>query len=346
MSADRLKPALDIDVPACAWILRFDVEGRADPGASADIGALGAEGTFLWLHLDRADARLRDLVERIDCLTVEARDALAGSVDHQFVEHVDGVLCGAIVDHQQTIDGVGSDVDFLRFALGRGFLLTSRRSPLYSTEAVRRALAAGSKTPTPEALFEMIVTHVCDCSARMLRDVAVIFDKIEENVVIEGRGRDQRAGLGRARRKTIRLTRQVNGIQSTMHRLEETAEAQQLEELGDIAASLAQRSDSLCRDAANLQDRSRILQEEINAVLALETNDRLYLLTTLTAILLPATLVTGYFGMNTKQLLFSENDNGTLYATLLCIAASAAAMIIMRALGITEAGSARRRLKD
>ena len=186
MAADRLKPALDVDIPACAWILRFDSEGGAEPGSASDVSVLGASEEFVWLHLDRADARLRDVLESIGCLTPESRDALGGSVDHQFVEYVDDVLCGAIVDHQQAIDGVRSETDFLRFALGRGFLLTSRRSPLYATEAVRRSLADGSKAQSPEALFEMIVSQVCDCSGRMLRDVAVIFDKIEENVVIEG----------------------------------------------------------------------------------------------------------------------------------------------------------------
>jgi Mg2+ and Co2+ transporter CorA len=34
----------------------------------------------------------------------------------------------------------------------------------------------------------------------------------------------------------------------------------------------------------------------------------------LTALFLPATLVTGFFGMNTKGLPFAEDDNGFWYA--------------------------------
>ena len=59
------------------------------------------------------------------------------------------------------------------------------------------------------------------------------------------------------------------------------------------------------------------MQDELNAILNLETNDRLYVLTVVTTLLLPATFVTGFFGMNTKGLLFGDNEDGTLYATFL-----------------------------
>ncbi len=341
---DRLKPALDVDIPGCNWILRFDDEGRAEPGAPSDIDAVRAEGEgYAWLHLDRTDARLRDLVARIGGLTEDAREALAGAVDHQFVEYADGVLFGAIVDHQRTIDGVSAETDFLRFALTLGRLLTARRSPLHAPQAAREALSRGARATTPLVLFEMLLLEASECSKRMLREIAAVLDKIEENIVLEGRVRDQRSGLGQARRKSVRLSRQVNGFHSTLLRLEEAADEHEDSALADLAASLAQRADSLCRDAANLQDRSRVLQEEINAVLTLETNDRLYLLTILTAVLLPATFVTGYFGMNTKQLPFSENENASVYATLLCLFASAGAVFLLKTLGITESGFSRRK---
>lgn len=343
MSGDRLKPALDVPIPGCNWLIRFDDAGAAEAGSLADLQrvAAGAPG-YIWLHLDRTDTRVGTYLAGLNWLNAEAREALAGAIDHQFVDHVDNILSGAIVDHQHAFEGVHSETDFLRFAVGRNFIVTARRSPLYAPQAVRHNLSDGVKIASPDALFECLVSRVCDCSAYMLREIADTLDKIEENVVIEGRGRDQRAALGRARRKTVRLSRQVSGLQSTMMRLEEATEAPEHSELSDLAASLGQRADSLGRDATNLQDRARVLQEEINAILALETNDRLYMLTILTAVLLPATFVTGYFGMNTKNLIFSESESGTIYATIMCMVASVGAIFLMRRLGITEASQTRR----
>ena len=53
------------------------------------------------------------------------------------------------------------------------------------------------------------------------------------------------------------------------------------------------------------------------------TNRRLFTLSILTACLLPPTLVTGFFGMNTKDLPFQNSDGGTWYALLVVITAGA-----------------------
>jgi len=46
--------------------------------------------------------------------------------------------------------------------------------------------------------------------------------------------------------------------------------------------------------------------------------------------------VTGFFGMNTDNLLFAGNANGTLYATIMCGMASAFALVMMRWFGLTN----------
>ncbi|MBT1514243.1 hypothetical protein KIP88_27500 [Bradyrhizobium sp. SRL28] len=52
--------------------------------------------------------------------------------------------------------------------------------------------------------------------------------------------------------------------------------------------------------------------------------------TALTACMLPSTLVTGFFGMNTKDMPFQTGDGGTWYALLLVIAAGALTWWLLR----------------
>jgi zinc transporter len=47
-------------------------------------------------------------------------------------------------------------------------------------------------------------------------------------------------------------------------------------------------------------------------------------------VLLPPAFVTGYFGMNTKGLPFSDSDYGTLYATILCLLAAGIVYLLIR----------------
>jgi Mg2+ and Co2+ transporter CorA len=79
-----------------------------------------------------------------------------------------------------------------------------------------------------------------------------------------------------------------------------------------------------------------LLQDELSAIDSLVTNDRLYILTMVTTLLLPATFVTGFFGMNTKNLPFTETSDGTAYAAALCVAASLVVLYFMRRLGLTR----------
>jgi len=340
MMMDRLKPALATDIPGCAWILRFDGDGRAEPGDAGDVARLGQPGEgFVWLHLDLTDARTKALAGQIPGLTPDAKDTLFGAVDHQFVEHSGTQVSGAILDHERGLSGRTTRTDFLRFAFGAGFLISARRRPLLSTEETRIALASGQMAPTPLALFETIVERLCDELAAILTELGATLDRIEEHVV-EGRWRDERKALGPTRRSALRLARQISGLRAILHRLELATLAPEHAQLRDAAARLVQRTDALQHDVTNLQDRARLMQDEVHAALNLETNDRLYLLTVVTTLLLPATFVTGYFGMNTKQLLFSENDNGSLYATLLCVLSSIAVFLFMRSKGLTRPSDA------
>ena len=62
------------------------------------------------------------------------------------------------------------------------------------------------------------------------------------------------------------------------------------------------------------------------------TNRRLFTLSILSACLLPPTLVTGVFGMNTKNLPFQNTDGGTWYALMIAAAAGATAYWVLQRL--------------
>src|SRR5207244_834290 len=72
------------------------------------------------------------------------------------------------------------------------------------------------------------------------------------------------------------------------------------------AGKLAQRLDGLDHDIVELRERSRLLEEELHFKMEEESNRHLHTLSIVTTMLLPPTLVTGIFGMNTKDLPFTD----------------------------------------
>jgi hypothetical protein len=96
---------------------------------------------------------------------------------------------------------------------------------------------------------------------------------------------------------------------------------------------LAQRLQGIDGDLLATQGQVRLLRDEIEAVEAQRTNQNLYILSIVTALLLPATLVTGIFGMNTGGLPFAEGPHGTLHATLIAAGTALATYLWLRSRG-------------
>ncbi len=336
----RLAQTPRADIPGCLWFVRFGANGAAESGTEADFKTLGAprEG-FLWLHMDLADVRTRPLLGRIEALPEDARDSLCDPVDHQHLEYSEGIVSGALLDYERDLGGPTSRTDYVRFASGASFFISARRLPMDSVEQTRAAIDHGACLTSPIDLFELLTHALIDGLARKAAELAASFDRVEDRI-IDQRGRLARPALSAARRDAVRLSRQISGLSTTVARLETIEEElgeQRDDDLREAAARLVQHAGALTQDVTSLQERARLLQDELNALLSLETNDRLYVLTLTTMLLLPATFVTGYFGMNTKNLLFAEDDNGTLYATILCLLASATALFLMRRWGLAGA---------
>jgi zinc transporter len=128
--------------------------------------------------------------------------------------------------------------------------------------------------------------------------------------------------LGHVRLQAIRTRRQLSQIRALFHHME-TREDVESETLLSAMRKLAQKFDALDYEFSAIYERARLLQDEIAGRMTAVTNRRLFTLSVLTACMLPSTLVTGFFGMNTKDMPFQNGDGGTWYALLLVIAAGA-----------------------
>lgn len=338
LSTVASNPTTHPDLPGCLWIVRFDGAGRAAPGSASDLERLGAadEG-YLWLHMDLSDIRARPFISQLRPLSEAAQEALCEPVDHQYLEFSDMTVCGALLDRERALSGPTSQTDYVRFAMGRDYLLTARRRPMSCIEATRIAVDRGAAFESPLALFETMAGFLIEELRNLTGQVSAMFDRAED-FIIDQRSREARALLGVARRDAVRLTRQVGGLASTLARLEDVDddEEEHDEDFRETGARLTQHIDALKQEMQSLQERARLLQDELNAMLNLETNDRLYILTVVTTLLLPATFVTGFFGMNLKNLPFAEDDTGLVYVSIMCVIASAAVLMMIRRMGLTN----------
>ena len=127
-----------------------------------------------------------------------------------------------------------------------------------------------------------------------LRIVPSQIARLEDRIIGE-HTRRERLRLGPLRREIVRLGRQLHGLRGVFHRLDVSPDVPITEETRKAAARLYQRMDTLFTDVHALQDRARLLYDELANRLTAETNRQLYILTILATFMMPPTLIVLWF---------------------------------------------------
>jgi zinc transporter len=321
-------------VPGLVWAFRLHSDGVAE---SLDIGA-PVEFTHdgrLWLHFNLTDGRTRSWLAAAD-IPALARELLVSHDNYQQLHTIENCIYGVFSDLIRDIDAATDDTGFLRFAMTERLLISGRYQALCAVDATRRVLEGGHRVSNVAALLEKIVEEVADTMDRMADKIGNALDAVEERILAGEAKSEMRRDLGKARRTCVRLHRQLAGLRVLFHRLEQKNTDSLHPEIRLHAGKLAQRLDGLDHDIVELRERSRLLEEEIRFKMEEESNRHLHTLSVVTTMLLPPTLVTGIFGMNTKGLPLTDIESGFLWAAALMIGASGLAYLIMRRLGIVK----------
>ncbi|WP_113439333.1 transporter [Rhizobium cremeum] len=324
-------------IPGLVWGYVIDAaSGRAerfspetDPHA-IDVG----EGCFVWLHLNLADARCTAFLENFPGLTEQARAALTTHETHAALTVDEQAFYGTLVDFQREFDSTTRDIGWLHFALSDAFIITTRLQPIRSIDPVRAAIEKNAaKFRQPIQVFEALVVEFQRGIISMVLELTDELNAIED-FVYDSELRDERRRLAPVRRVVVRLHRHLRTVLALMRRAAATDDDELPSGFEDVAERLVNRLEAADNDVYALQERARLLHEEIDSKLSSETNRHLYILSLMTAFLLPPSLVTGFFGMNTSSLPFAEGIGGTLWAVGFIVASILAAWLILRRAGI------------
>jgi Mg2+ and Co2+ transporter CorA len=156
---------------------------------------------------------------------------------------------------------------------------------------------------------------------------------VEDQLLADEQAPDTRA-LVALRRMTARLHRMARGMHMALFRAAD-------DPLLDPAWAAAlqrglQRLQAIERDVVAAQGQLRLLREELDLQSGQRTNENVYLLSVITALIMPATLVTGLFGMNTGGLPLAHGAAGTLMATILAAGSSLATWLLLRRMGLVR----------
>ncbi|MGE0563098.1 MAG: CorA family divalent cation transporter [Pseudolabrys sp.] len=329
MSDHKLAEA--VPASGIVWAYRFTPDGTAAPVLPEQIDAALAshDGGWAWIHLALADARCRTWIAQHAPVSGIARETLAGPDQHLRLDVLGSEIVGVLPDlHQEFGEGHGDDIVRLRFVMTERLLITARQKPAHSVEINRRAIESGKLFPTALSFLDEMIDQFADAISRLAAQLGDELDIIEERVLSDEPD-DERSRIGRIRMQTVRIHRQLKHLRAVFHRLESRLIAENAP-IAHAIRSLAQKLDAIDHEVDSLHMRARLLLDEIADKMVATTNRRLLTLSVLTACLLPPTLVTGFFGMNTRDLPFQNTEAGTWFALLIALVVGVLIYYVLR----------------
>lgn len=286
----------------------------------------------LWLHVSLADSRARDWVMRTPDVPEAARDLLLDSDPRVRIELLPGAIVAVLGDLFHDFDNDPERLGSLRLYLDSKLMLSARKHPLLAVDLLRRELTRGGEGLTPVTLFQTLLERLAGGLSGVAAQLSQQLE-IAEDLILEGKFKGQSKPLGNLRRLVVRLRRLASANRAALATLPHVVPGLYDAAAGADLRSAVERLDAATQDLDLVQDRARLLQEEIASNMNEATNRNLFVLSIATTTLLPITLITGIFGMNVRGLPFAEHPHG-FYWVMVGIAATVGfALWLLRRIG-------------
>jgi zinc transporter len=262
-----------------------------------------------WLHFRQSDTRFQAWLSACERIPQQWRDLLLDTDSHVHLETSAQGFAGVLGDFQYESD---SDTDLLgtvRIFVDQHLVITARLHALKAVDQLRIEVRNGLPVRGPMDIVLRFLEDVSDIIESHSLKQAEIVDGIED-LVLKDRFLQESEELGGVRRLLTRLRRQVDAQRHALAQLTHRPPPWMCDEDKTEIRRSIERLNAIFLDLEAIQERARLLQDEIAGRIGNATNRNLYVISLLTAIFLPITLISGIFGMNVGGLPWENQPGG------------------------------------
>ncbi len=320
-------PAGDDDWPGATGLPIDAREAAAWLAETAEVDDDAASPGLLWLHFNFAHNQAQRWLETHAGLPDAFFDSLRGGLNSTRLERVDDVLLAVVNDLQFDFGFEPSDTATLLICLERRLIVTGRRKPLRSIDQLRRAVRGGEPVRSSPDLLAQLLRHQADMLVDLVRQITARVDDIEDRF-LAGRLDHKRARLGALRRLLVRLQRLLLPEPAALFRLLQHPPTWMDERDTQDLRDATEEFSVVLRDMVALQERVKLLQEEVAARINEETSRSLFVLTIVTVLALPINIIAGLLGMNVGGIPLADNDRGFWIIVGLIVGLTALAAVV------------------
>ena len=278
----------------------FAADGAATPLTWQDVisGRL-AEFPRYWLHLNRRSAEVQDWLEKHSGLDDLASEALVQEDTRpRAVRHGKGFLInlrGVNLNEGEALE----DMLALRMWASEHALITLRAKRIMAVRDVEADVRNGDVPNSTGGLVAAIADALTNRTEPEIARFDEQADQFEDDL-LDAKVRLPRSALPDFRRRVLQVRRYIMPQRDALAQLvREGAQAGLFDEhdLLHLRES-ADRVTRLAEELDTIRERSTVLQEQVIEERAEVMNQRLFVLSILSAVFLPISFVTGLFGVN------------------------------------------------
>lgn len=270
---------------------------------------LQTPGTFLWLHFNLTNTSTEKWLHEHTDSPEEFYETLHQGSRSTRIEHADQHLIAVVNDVLHDFSFDPSEIATLWLNVSSNIMISARRKPLKSVDHLRNAVNSGEVFESPMELLTHLLRDQADVLTGIVRNAITKIDDVEDHLLTD-RLSKKRANLGELRRLLVRLQRLLAPEPAALFRLLQKPPPWMAEtDVHELRQSTEEFSVVLS-DMASLQERIKLLQEEIAAHVGEQNNRSLFVLTIVTVLALPINIIAGLMGMNVGGVPLSQNDNG------------------------------------
>lgn len=266
-------------------------------------------------------------------LPAEARELFAQRENRVQIDQEDGWVFGVLPDLERDLAGRPQGEGRLVFALDGSRLITGRLHALRAVDDLRREVDRGHAVERPAAGLARIIEHYVDRVEAIFEELGAKLAEVEDFVLTEPTDLGD-TGLAPVRRSLTRYRREVQALRSALSRVHAGRGSRRAALLAEWLPDLISAVEDLDREAGSLQDRARLLHEEVDTLITSATNRSMRTLTVISTLLIPPTLVASAFGMNLGGIPFANSPSGFFTVAAICIAIVVAALWMLRRMGM------------
>jgi zinc transporter len=312
----------DLNGLICGFVFSADAASRPigldEALAWLALAPAASPREFLWLHFNLADASAETWMRAHLSLAPEYFEALHEGSRSTRIEDASDQLIAVVNDVAYEFSFEPSEIASLWMTVNTRLAVSARTHPLRSIDRLRQAVKDGARFESSVALLNHLLHDQGDVLVRIVRDATLQVDAVEDNLQT-GQPQQKRAALGKLRRVLVRLQRLLAPEPGALFRLlrgpPPWIAAFDLDELRQSTEEFS----LVLRDLAALQERIKLLQEEITAQVGEQTNRSVFTLTVVTVLALPINIIAGMLGMNVGGIPLSDSPHGFLIIALIVL---------------------------